>query len=251
MTDDIAEGGTNDYAILIRGGSGEGKSASLRNIRDQKDWMVTNTEAGKKLPFRNQFNVFPITDPYEVYAAIDAIHAAPEDWKGLVVDTASFLMDQFESAYIVGAANGQKAWGDYAQFFKNLMQQYIGKLDCPVLMLSHAREMVNEASGERIIQAAVKGSLANHGMEAYFTTVISVKKMSIKDLEAQPYDDQLLRITEDERIDGYKHVFQTRPTKKTVGERIRSPIGMFTREQTFMDNDAQLLLDHVKAYYAV
>ncbi|MNE86862.1 hypothetical protein D3C80_1839960 [compost metagenome] len=57
-------------------------------------------------------------------------------------------------------------------------------------------------------------------------------------------------ITDEDKELGYKHVFQTRPTKTTTGERIRSPMGMFSRDQTFMDNDAQLLLDHLNRYYA-
>ena len=71
--------------------------------------------------------------------------------------------------------------------------------------------------------------------------------MTLKDLE--PYASDLLHIEEDDEILGYKHVFQTRLTKTTVGERIRSPMGMFTREQSFIDPDAQLLLDHLKTFY--
>ncbi|MFA7188469.1 MAG: hypothetical protein WC117_00105 [Sphaerochaetaceae bacterium] len=80
-----------------------------------------------------------------------------------------------------------------------------------------------------------------------FTTVVAAKKVSIKELEK--YSSNLLNITEEDRELGYKHVFQTRPTKTTTGERIRSPMGMFTRDQTYMDNDAQLLLDHLHEYY--
>lgn len=247
---EIEPSSTNDLAILIRGGSGEGKSASLRNLRNQPDWMILNAEAGKRLPFKHKLQVFNIQDPYEVYAAIDSIAEDPSQWAGLGIDTASFLMELFESRYIAGAANGQKAWGEYAQYFKNLMHHYVGSLPVPVLMFTHAKEFVNEATGDRTIQAAVKGSLAALGMEAYFTTVLSARKVSIKDLRAQDFDPVMLDITEEEELEGYKYVFQTRPTKKTIGERIRAPIGLFTREQLYIDNDAQKLLDHVQAYYA-
>jgi hypothetical protein len=93
----------------------------------------------------------------------------------------------------------------------------------------------------------IKGSLKNNGVEAYFSTVVAAKKIQIKDLE--PYSSSILNITDEERELGYKHVFQTRPTKSTVGERLRSPMGMFTKAQTFMDNDAQLLLDHLHDFY--
>lgn len=71
--------------------------------------------------------------------------------------------------------------------------------------------------------------------------------MSLKDLE--PYKNDMLHITEDEELLGFKYVYQTRLTKQTLGERIRSPMGMFSKEETFIDNDAQILLDHLEEYY--
>ena len=71
--------------------------------------------------------------------------------------------------------------------------------------------------------------------------------MAIKDMIG--YESDILKITDDEKEIGYKHVFQTRPTKTTTGERIRSPMGLFSKEQSFMDNDAQLLLDHLTDFY--
>ena len=56
----------NDQLVLICGISGTGKSASLRNITNQENWLYLNTEAGKRLPFRNKFRDggYRITDPY-------------------------------------------------------------------------------------------------------------------------------------------------------------------------------------------
>ena len=76
---------------------------------------------------------------------------------------------------------------------------------------------------------------------------VAAKKVSIKELEK--YGSDLLNITEEDRELGYKHVFQTRITKGTTGERIRSPMGLFTSAQNYMDNDAQLLLDHLHKFY--
>ena len=69
-------------------------------------------------------------------------------------------------------------------------------------------------------------------------------------LEREPVlDDVLLGIEEDEIV-GYKHVFQTQITRTTTNERIRSPMGMFTRAETFIDNDAALLMRHLGEYYS-
>lgn len=71
--------------------------------------------------------------------------------------------------------------------------------------------------------------------------------MALKDLE--PYKNEMLHITEDEELLGFKYVYQCKLTKQTIGERIRSPMGMFSKEETFIDNDCQVLLDHLADYY--
>lgn len=238
---------TNDQLVLIGGESGTGKSASLRLIPNQERWMYLNCESGKRLPFRNKFKVFKITDPYQIYEAFDHAMANDDKWDGIIIDTLTFLMDMFESVYVVNSANGQKAWGDYAQFFKNLMQDKVAKFGKPTLILAHTRSDLDEKAMEMKVQVPVKGSLKNNGIEAYFSTVVSTKRMSIKELES--YSSKLLNITDEEKELGFKNVFQTQPTKKTIGERIRSPMGMFTKQETFMDNDAALLLDHLREYY--
>jgi hypothetical protein len=238
----------NPQLVLIGGESGSGKSASLRNIRDQGDWLYLNCEAGKRLPFRNDFQSFTITDPYQVYEAFD--HGTDNaDVKGIIIDTATFLMDMFESQFIIGNPNTQKAWGDYAQFFKNLMQQYVAKFAKPTVILAHILPKLDEAAMEMKTSVPVKGSLKNQGIEAFFSTVVNAKKVQLKELEK--YSSGLLHISEDEQELGFKHVYQTRLTKGTIGERIRSPMGMFSREQTFIDNDAQALIDHLGKFYGV
>lgn len=237
----------NEQLVLVSGESASGKSASLRNIPNQDKWMYLNCEAGKRLPFQNKFKTFKISEPYQVYEGFDHAMAKPADWNGIIVDTVTFLMDMFESQYIIGQANTQKAWGDYAQFFKNMMQDKVVRFGKPVIIMGHTKSELNEAAMEMRTQVPVKGSLKNNGIEAYFSTVVSTKKIGITELEK--YGSDLLTITDEDRELGYKHVFQTRPTKATVGERIRSPMGMFTKEQTYMDNDCQLLLDHLNKFY--
>lgn len=241
MTDNI-----NDQLVLISGKSTTGKSASLQGIRNQERWLYLNCESGKRLPFRNNFQNFTITDPYQVYEAFDHAYGK-SDVDGLIIDTQTFLMEMFESIYVVGSENTMGAWGDYAQFFKNLMQIHVANSDKTVIFMAHTLDIYNEATLSTDTHVPVKGSLKNNGIEAYFSTVVSTKKVSLKDLE--PYQSGLLNMTPQDEMLGYKHVFQTQLTKGTVGERIRSPMGMFSTPQTFMDNDAQALVDHLVKYY--
>lgn len=236
----------NDQLVLISGESGSGKSASLQHIPKQERWLYLNCEAGKRLPFRNKFIAHTITDPFQIYEAFEHAKGNP-DYDGIIIDTVTFMMEMFESLYVINSANTMKAWGDYAQFFKNLMQVHVAGSDKSVVMLGHTRADLDEKAMEMKTSVPVKGSLKNNGIEAYFSTVVSTKKISLKDLDG--YQSDLLNITDQNKLLGFKHVFQTQLTKATVGERIRSPMGLFTREQTYMDNDANLLLNHLHAFY--
>lgn len=247
MADDSNLGETNDQLVLLSGFSATGKSAALRNIRNQERWMYLNTEAGKRLPFKNNFKAFRIEDPYQIHEAFDHATLNSADYDGIIIDSSTFMMDMFETQYIIGAADTMKGWSAYQQFWKKLMHEKVVAFGKPVIIIAHVKEVLDEKAMEMKTFVPVKGALANNGVESYFSTVISTKKMGIKELE--PYKSDLLNISDEERDLGYKHVFQTRPTKTTVGERIRSPMGMFTREQTFMDNDAQILLDHLHRFY--
>jgi hypothetical protein len=237
----------NDQLVLISGASATGKSASLQNIRNQERWIYLGCEAGKRLPFKNKFKSFVITDPYQVYEAFEHMEANSGDYDGIVIDTQTFLMEMFESMYVIGAADTMKGWADYAQFFKNLMQLHVARTDKAVIVMAHTLDVYNENSLSTDTKVPVKGSLKNNGIESYFSTVVSTKKVSLKNLE--DYQSDILNLTDQDEMLGYKHVFQTQLTKLTIGERIRSPMGMFTTQETFMDNDAQSLIDHLVEYY--
>ena len=237
---------TNKQLILISGESTTGKSASLRNLRNPKKVMYLNCESGKNLPFKNDFRSFIITDPLQVYEAFSVAHNNP-DFETIVTDTLTFLMDMYESLYVLNSENTMKAWGDFAQFFKVMMQDYVASTDKKVIFCAHTRSDLDEKSAEMRTSVPIKGSLKNNGIEAYFSTVVSTKRIQVKELKK--YENDLLHITEDDEELGFKYVFQTRLTKSTVGERIRSPMGMFSKAETYIDNDAQLLLDHLHHYY--
>ena len=243
MSDELVQ---NNQMVLISGESGTGKSASLRNIRNKNKWLYENCEAGKQLPFKNDFITKIITEPLDVPDHFDEATENPDFIDGIIIDTITFLMERFESVHVLPSANTQKAWGNYNQFFKTIMQEKVPLFGKPVLILGHTKAEILD-DGSRVSAVPVKGALRGAGVEAYFSTVVSAKTMPLKELVK--YENDLLNITEEDEILGYKHVFQTRKTKATVGERIRSPMGLFTIEQTFIDNDAQLLLDHMNRYY--
>lgn len=238
----------NTQLVLISGYSATGKSASLRNIRNQEKWYYLGCESGKSLPFKNSFKNLKIEDPYQVYEAFDYATEHPDECEGIIIDSLTFLMDMFESKYVLTSSNGMKAWSEYGQFFKNLMQDKVLKFGKPTVILAHTQDFIDDKTLETKTYVPIKGSLKANGIESYFTTIVSTKKMPLKDLE--PYSNDMLHITEDEELLGFKYCFQTKLTKQTLGERIRSPMGMFKKEETYIDNDVQILLDHLKQYYS-
>lgn len=237
----------NDNLVLISGKSATGKSACLAGLANPEGVMYLNCESGKKLPFRSKFQQFVITDPLQVNEAFMVAEERPEIHT-IVVDTLTYLMDMYESMYVYNSANTQKAWGDFAQYFKTLMQHYVAKSQKNVIFLAHTADSMNEAEMTMETKVPVKGSIKNNGVESYFSQVISTKKMPLKALK--DYKSALLTITPQEEALGFKYVFQTNLTKETVGERIRGPMGMFDTAETFIDNNAQLVLNRLHEYYS-
>ena len=238
-------------SLLIAGESGAGKSFSLMNIKGPEGVLYLNCEGGKPLPFKNKFKRITIEDPLEVFDILEKVKA---DSKGryhtIIFDTISFLMNRYESVHVIGAQNTMKAWGDYGQYFPKLIYDYVAPLEQHTIMLGHLEGVLNEETQRVEYKVPVKGALAKNGIEAHFTTVLYARKMAIKDIEKEAEEGPLLTITERDRNLGYKHVLQTRTTKQTVGDKIRSPWGLFKDDETYIDNDVQAVIDRLKAYYA-
>lgn len=237
----------NDQMILICGDSGAGKSAALRNL---KNVVIFNCEAGKRLPFKpvkGQHVSFSITDPMTLPAEFDKV-AAIDQVETIVIDGLNFLMDMYESQYVLTASDTQKAWGEYQQYFKRFMQEHVARTKKNVIFTAHIKEVINKKTGVARIMVPVKGALLNHGVEAYFTTVLGAKKVRLFDLE--PYKSDMLNITPQDEAVQFKYVLQTLITADTTDERIRSPMGLFAHNETYIDNDANLVLNRMHDFYA-
>lgn len=138
-------------------------------------------------------------------------------------------------------------WGNYAQFYKNMMQQYVAKSTKNVIFIAHVADSLNEGEMVMETKVPVKGSLKGIGLESYFSVVINAKKVQLKALKG--YENDMLVITEEELALGYKYVFQLRLTKETVNERLRGPIGLFSNQETYIDNNMQYVLNRLHKYY--
>jgi hypothetical protein len=237
----------NDHLVLLCGKSATGKSASLMGLKDPEGVLYLNCEAGKRLPFRAKFIQKTVTDPLQINEAFDWAEGKPEIHT-IVIDSLTYLLDMYESLYVLNSSNGMQAWGQFAQYYKTLMQQYVARSTKKIIFTAHTSDTLNESEMLMETKVPVKGSLKNNGIESYFTVVIASKKVPLKALK--DYSSELLTITPEEEALGFKYVFQTKITKDSVNERLRGPLGLFDTKETFIDNNMQLVFDRLKEYYA-
>jgi predicted transcriptional regulator len=156
-------------------------------------------------------------------------------------------MDMYESRHVLTAKDTMKAWSNFQQFYKKLMQYYVAKSSKNVIFTAHVQSILNEQEMIMEKKVPIKGALKANGIESYFSTIVSARAVNLDTLEG--YQNPLLNITADEQAIGLKYVYQTRLTKETVNERIRAPMGMWQINETFIDNNAQYLLDRLQEYY--
>ena len=237
----------NDHLVLLCGKSATGKSASLMNLDKPEGVLYLNCEAGKRLPFKSKFIQKTVTDPLQINEAFEWAESQPQIHT-IVIDSLTYLLDMYDSVYVLNAANGMQAWGQFAQFFKTLMQNYVAKSTKSVIFTAHTLDTLNEAEMIMETKVPVKGALKNNGIESYFSLVIASKKVPLKTLK--DYGSDLLTITPEENALGFKYVFQCKLTKETVNERLRGPLGLFENKETYIDNNMQLVLNKLRDYYA-
>ncbi len=236
----------SEQLILIEGLSASGKSLSLSHLSAPEGVIYLNCE-NKRLPFKpGKLQCYNITDPYQVYEGIEYA-SKTEAVHTVVIDTLDFLMTMFETNIIKKAVNGQKAWGDYFTYFQELMQVHIANSSKQFIILAHSHTVLDEEAMMKTTSVPVKGALRNLGVESFFTTVVMAKQVPLRIVE--PYKNPMLNVSEDDKERGVKYVFQTRMTKESAGERIRSPQDMWTKDETFIDNNIQYVLDRLADYY--
>lgn len=230
---------------MICGESGTGKTMSLKPLANDEGVCYANCEAGKDLPFKYKLRQVVITDPMDIYALIEEAENKP--FHTIVIDTLTFLMDMYETQYVLRASNQMKAWGDYAQFFKTLMQEYVARSSKNIIFLAHTARVFNESEGTLQTRVPIKGALKDISIEAWFSVVLAAKKRTLKELEGlkSPY----LNITPREERLGFKHVIQTDVTKDNITERLRSPDGMWGDNELYIDNNIGFVLDKLNDYY--
>lgn len=235
---------TNKNIVLVMGRPNTGKSTSLRNL-PQQSMVYLNTDL-KEIPFKDSFlSSVEVDDAAAILDYIPEIESNPEV-TGVVLDTLTFLMSMYERQYVSTAVNTQAAWGGYGNFYRSFIHAIkAGSKDYAIL--AHEDTRLNEQNMCMETSVPIKGSVGKVGVEADFTTILSTKQMPIKKLEG--IENDLLTITDQEREDGVKYVFCTRITKDFAGEKMRSAMGLWNRNELYIDNDLNNVFKRLREYY--
>ena len=200
--------------VLILGGSGTGKSASLRNFKTDEIFVINS--AGKPLPFKNHFeSVTPSFNrlTQDVMKALDST-----DKKVIVVDDAQYIMS-FQYMRRI-KENGWDKWNDIQGDFFNIIQ-HVDDLpdDVVVYFLSHIQR---DDDGHEKIKTMGKLLDEKITIEGLFTTVL---KTLVK-------DGQYFFLTQNSGLDT-----------------VKSPIGMFPSYA--IDNDLKYVDTKIRNYYEI
>lgn len=200
--------------VLILGNSGTGKSASLRNFKE--DEVLVISCAGKPLPFKNHFEqVIPgfNTLTNDVLAAIGKTTK-----KVVVVDDAQYIMSFQYLRRIY--ENGWDKWNDIQVDFFNIIQACDNlPADTVVYFLSH---LTKDDEGNEKIKTMGKMLDEKITIEGLFTTVL---KTSVQDGQ---------------------YYFLTQNSGRDT---VKSPIGMF--DTYAIDNDLKYVDVKIRNYYEI
>lgn len=98
----------------------------------------------------------------DVIAFMDECIENKDQVDGIIIDSMTFLMDMFESLYVIETANTMAGWSAYQQFFKTVMQQKVAAFGKPVIIDAHVKDELDEKNqGNEDGCAPSRGALKN------------------------------------------------------------------------------------------
>ena len=218
----------NKKMILIVGGTGTGKTTSLRNLDKSKTAYIDFD--------RKAIKAFRDMDTFREWVKIDytdhllpglaGLEADPE-CDTIIIDTLSFALDMFVAQHVDTAADSRAAWGDYKRWYKEVI--HLAKSSSKTyIFLTHDKSVFNEAAMETKTVAYAQGSIAGM-IEADFALVAYAHK----------YVDETTGLP--------AFGFLVGPTKDTIALSAKSPMGMFDTP-LIPDNDVNILIKAADEY---
>ena len=217
----------NKKLILVIGDSGSGKTSSLRNMPLEKTvYIDVDRKSIKSFKGMDKLRDWVKLDYIDhLIPGLKALEADPE-CEYIVIDTLSFALDMFVAQKIDTAADTRAAWGQYKQWYKELI--HIAKTSKKsYIFLTHAKDIYDEKAMTTKTAAYAQGSIFGI-IEADFAVVAYTHKYV--DEHGMP-----------------KYGFLVNPTKETLSLSAKSPMEMFD-EPLIEDNDIMTIFEAIENY---
>lgn len=207
--------------VLILGESGSGKSASMRNFKENEIGIFN--VAGKPLPFKSKIKPYNVSleakkNNKTRYQMIGAALGKSKTIKSYVIDDSQYLLsfDSFDKAN----ETGYTKFTTMAVSFKNLIDYVVNDLpdDIIVYFLHHTETNENGKIKAKTIGKMLDSQIT---LEGLFSIVLLCQ------------------------TDGTKHTFITQSDGFTTA---KSPMDMFELE---IDNDLKFVDKTIREYYGI
>lgn len=198
--------------VLILGGSGTGKSASLRNFKKGEVGVIN--VVGKPLPFKTDISTYKSDDYMRIEMALKQSKS-----KVMVIDDSQYLM---ANEYMKRSGeNGFQKFTDIGKNFWTLVDMVQRELpeDMTVYFLHHTEL---DANGNEKVKTIGKMLDEKITIEGLFAIVL---KTSVED--------------------GH-YYFRT---KNSGHDTVKTPMGMFEEEK--IDNDLKMVDSIIRDYYGI
>lgn len=212
--------------VLVVGGTGMGKSTSMRNL-PRNATAYLNAEK-KPLPFKkgNKFElVGKIMSTTQMKNAIKSVEKK-DGIKYVVIDSISMYAGGPVFKELVEGVDGFEGWNNYKKHILEIIDMV--KASKKHYIITALEEQNADANKIMHYVAGVQGSLKG-ALESHFSIVL--RAMTLDDMDSQS---------------GVKYVFAT---NKIPGERIsaKSPMEMF--DELYVENDIVEVFKKIEEYY--
>ena len=198
--------------IMICGEPNTGKSHSLRYLENRDKFVFLNCD-NKSLPMRKEQGFaadIKVENPMDVLSYIEQVMKS-QTAEGLIIDTLTKLMGQFERKLVDTSSNTLTSWKDYGNYYNNI-NDMISVSDKFTIVTAHTQTELNGQSGNMESKILIKGANGKLGIDSDHNLIVTTKQMPISKL--RQFENPLLTITEKEERLGVKKVFCTQLTKE-------------------------------------
>jgi len=225
-------------SVLVVAESGAGKSSAGRNLEPKETFWIN--VANKPLPFKgwkSHYKMITKEEPTNgnmskaktaqgISYILGIIDKEMPHIKTVVIDDFQF-MSSFQFFDKIGEKGFEKfnqIGTDIATVARKPMEM---RDDLTIIFMNHAEDSM-DMNGKRRLKAKTIGKVVDNvlTLEGLFSVVLYAKVLQKKD--------------------EISYVLQTNKSKDDNANTCKSPMGMF--EETYIDNDLQIVLDKIKEY---